>query len=166
MSSKRIAISAPHGLCPHSQVRACDRVAATAAQMLYDRLDNTKLLTADMYRQDMDLNRDVSLQTPYRVELRRLLQWADYVVDVHSFPPEHSDLECYLLAPATPVPNSNRRIYKALVACGVAVGVFQGSDENSIMEEAARLGKPCTLIEFNESLSVARLRTIVSCVNP
>lgn len=70
-----IIITAPHSLCnDHVEGRNCDTKSQIAAQSLYDRLPYDKtLFLADVYRNQIDLNRPVGRKMEFRENLTELL---------------------------------------------------------------------------------------------
>lgn len=156
-----VIITVPHSFCNSSNpVRNCDTLAAAAAESLFKIMPYpTWIFRANQPRSQIDLNRDVSLQTDFRraisAKMRQLKQQGYnpiFVTDIHSvkdgaWDHNHVDL---LDEFTTNTPYVNR-LAQLLQQSGFNVGHYQGKD-NSIVQEARRNGFIAVLFEFNENL--------------
>lgn len=103
-----VLISCPHVMCePKTVEYLCDKTGWISGKTLYENLTkigkkynnfDIKLLPADIYRKDLDLNRYVSRnskKSDYRRRLRETVEnyrnkgWRCFVFDMHSYPPEY-----------------------------------------------------------------------------
>jgi hypothetical protein len=123
-----------------------------------------------------DLNRDACSFTEYRRKLTKLLKKEIvnknnvWLFDIHSYPKESheetGDLECYFILPyitETHLEKTRNLVqYLTKDKNNIKCGLFYGSRENSIIEQAIRMGfMNVFLVEFREDLTEARLKTII-----
>jgi hypothetical protein len=121
-----------------------------------------------------DLNRDACSFTEYRRKLTKLLKKEMvnknnvWLFDIHSYPKESheetGDLECYFILPFITKNHlkKTRNLVRYLTINNIKVGLFHGTRENSIIEQAIRMGfMNVFLVEFREDLTEARLKTII-----
>lgn len=120
-----------------------------------DRWD-VEVRVGDTNRIVCDLNRIQCRRTPWRSSLREDMKHATLLIDVHSFPPEHSNLNCYFLRDDGYVAVNNEKkcsltdINAVLHDVGVKSEVVGGS-RNDIIDEAYELHVCAILLEINES---------------
>jgi hypothetical protein len=168
-----VIITVPHSLCDSSNpVRNCDTLAYVAAESLYEKMPYpTWIFQSNHHRSQIDLNRDVSLETDFRRaisnkmrELKRDGYDPIFVLDTHSVEDlawDHNHLD--LLDEFTTNTPYVRRLAHLLRQDGFDIGHYQGKD-NSIVQEARRNGLISVLFEFNESLPYDILNEITPVI--
>jgi len=153
-----VVVTSPHSLCiPGAKVRTCDLLALEAAEDLVKTLKtffNVLYFPANFYRGNLDLNRDVSLNSSYRRRVAAAL--ADHplvLIDVHSDPRGSygSDADIVILD-NTPETTYGKELYNVMLESGVFVIYIEGSKVNSITQQGRRYGIPSILIEYTEDL--------------
>jgi hypothetical protein len=168
-----VIITVPHSLCDRSNpIRNCDTLAYVAAESLYEQMPYpTWIFQSNHHRSQIDLNRDVSLETDFRRsisskmrELKRAGYDPIFVLDVHSVKDgawDHNHLDL-LDEFSTNTPYVNRLAH-LLRQSGFDIGHYAGKD-NSIVQEARRNGFISVLFEFNESLPEWRVDEITPVI--
>lgn len=139
--------------------------------MYFDRLLNTiphKVLYADVNRDYLDLNREVSRDSPFRQELRDLLvKHPLFILDIHSFPAdqpgefkdsdvalgsENYELEPYLIDMVDYLHDKDiNAIAVGNIICDIVV-------------EAKTYDIPSYLIEFNEGVDREKREQIIGWI--
>ena len=160
-----VFITAPHAGCfKNLPQRHCDRLAEEAALSLRSLLPNSEIFIGRVFRGDLDLNRDESLDHPFRVEIRELAEELQptILLDVHSFPEKDTnfgDIDIAILdeKPGTDYGHDLHRYLRDNTT--YRISYFSGIN-NSIMEEMREMGTPAILIEYRESMTDNDLATI------
>lgn len=160
----KILITVPHSYCPESLTRICDTRALDAAHMLaklfHDAGAQVTLYTnTNVLRSNFDLNRTKSRSHPWRQKLDLLiLKKPSLVVDVHSFPLQHTwggqhllkvEILYDLKTHETSLPSwLTRVIHDQPKGLGWGLGIH-----NDIMDRVTELSPttPRFLLEVNES---------------
>ena len=157
-----VVITVPHSLCnTNVHQRHCDSMAQEAATSLYEMIPFEKhIILADMYRYDIDLNRDVSRNTHFRKQLSQLMHIPNkfiLVLDIHSFDEGYADAELVILTGMPCKTGYIQRLYEKLRYNHVDVKIFDTLKSNDIYHEASLLNLFCVLIEYSEYLQHDRL---------
>ncbi len=159
-----ILISAPHAGCYSlTGDRDCDLLAEKAASYLHFLIPDSELYVGHAVREEIDLNRDVALNDPFRVELRQAADRLEPSIslDIHSFPtPEFNGADIAILD-EQPGTDYGRQLFAFLQShlYMYTIKYFSG-EGNSIMIEMRKKNIPAVLIEFNEDLTDDDLSTI------
>lgn len=120
---------------------------------------HVRIREGDRNRIVCDLNRIwCRATTTWRRSLRRDMERASLLIDIHSFPAEHSSLNCYFLIDAgyDALDKAPRRccsltdIDTALRTAGITSEVVRG-ERNDIIDEAYSIGLCAILFEINET---------------
>lgn len=168
-----VIITVPHSLCDYTNpVRNCDTLASAAAKSLYSVMPYpTWMFQSNHHRSQIDLNRDISLNTDFRRNIRAQMQQLKrqgydpiFVLDVHSVPAgvwDHNHVDL-LDEFTTDTPYVNR-LAGLLDDSGFDIGHYAGQD-NSIVQEARRNGFISVLFEFNEDLPLERIDEITPVI--
>lgn len=152
-----ILITAPHAYCIRLPYRHCDRVALVAAALLSE-LFPCQLEIADTPREEVDLNRDESLNTPFRQRVREKIPFADILLDIHSFPPGFFGYCDVTVIDEVPGTDYGVSLYLFLEK---KVKVNYVNDiKDSIMQESRRMGIPAILIEYCEDITLEKIEEI------
>lgn len=166
-------LTVPHAVCPpQARGHMCDIVAPSVAKAIWaaggDAVE-APYVPSNTPRTECDLNRTECRDHPFRNMLReRLLREprVGFVIDVHSFwrtAPTFSPHELVVLDDVPSggtFPTSYVRDYAQMMAKrGVDIAVIRGI-KNDIIDEMRTRGVPAFLLEFNESLSGARMREL------
>lgn len=184
---KKITLTVPHSLCSEeTKDHLCDYTASVAADLIAQHFRQkgiaSKVFKADKTRLLIDYNRRVARNSIWR---RRLLQYIVdnniyWNLDIHSFPiargernpsfgvindqePELVILDSYNKNGRFIDKQSSTDLSNYLAARHVLVQLLPGS-YNDITLELREIGRKCTLLEFNESLSSERLNFITRIV--
>lgn len=166
-SEHRIILTVPHALPAGDDVEDhwCDWSAAPAAQQLFGILKekhDTHLQMADKKRSEIDYNRAVSAETRWQLELDGLLEKADMLVDVHSFPVDDPMWAGYdfVLFSCDRWPmeaqNDQAQLMEHLRSKGYKVMMDIADHRNYIQEKGVSIGIPSFLIEFGEHLKLKK----------
>lgn len=166
-----IIVTAPHAKCTELVQTAdkhwCDVSAGPAATRLASNLVardfEVILFISNTPRQKCDLNRSRCRNEGFRPKLRAALLESDPIVllDVHSFPKSHRDLDFYVIVDPSPripfLSMQTEDMARAMLSfvvdrLPVSVSLFKGRN-NDIIDSAINVGVPALLLEFNESLS-------------
>ena len=159
-----ILLSAPHAGCFfHPERRDCDLLAEKAANYLHFLIPESELHVGYSDRAALDLNRDQSLDDPFRIDLRQAADQLKPVIslDIHSFPSSEFGNADIAILDEHPGTDYTRNLYEFLHSQLdlYQIAYFSGSG-NSIMIEMRAKGIPSILIEFNEDLPEDKLTTI------
>jgi hypothetical protein len=158
-----VIITSPHSLCiPGAKVRTCDLLALKAAEDLVKTLKPSFYVLyfpANVYREKLDLNRDVSVNSPYRRRVTAAL--ADHplaLIDVHSDPRGSygADADIVILD-NTPETTYGKELYNVMLRSEVFVIYREGSKVNSITQQGREYGVPSILIEYTEDLNQRKI---------
>lgn len=160
-----ILITVPHAGCfSRPMTRHCDIISEKAALNLLSFLPESEIIIGRAYRETLDLNRDESLDHPFRKEIREIVQEINpnIVLDIHSFPDGSdyfgdTDLTILDEKPGTSYGEDLFRYLEAETT--YHIGYFPGI-KNSIMREMRDMGIPCLLIEYSEALHENDITTL------
>ncbi len=178
MSSKvTVLLTVPHGTgCTEYQYNShpCDSDAELMARDLQaaikaQGLDYSSILVSETPRSRVDMNRIVGRDTSYRRHLSSLIKdklqgHSVWVIDVHSYPPEHHwdsrNLDFYVLD--TQSSGQTTSYVSALESLmGGDIGVISGG-ENDIMNTSRELGARSFLIETKEGIHPGYRRDVAN----
>lgn len=165
-----VILTIPHAVCrAYPPVRNCDRVAERAALILAELLDvsfDVEVITGNIFRATMDLNRVASINTPFQQEIRAKIKLLTpvFLFDIHSFPPDgnnfqHTQLTILDESPGTEYGISLRDFMRDKYKEQYTIGYYHG-DKNFIMIQARQMDIPCLLLEYNESLPDKEIREL------
>ena len=180
----RVIISVPHGFCPVSITRACDKRAKLFADTIRAGIESAGIevdfFVADRPRSEVDSNRREGRETGFRKKLDERLserECDDILLDIHSATPDALTdfpsrkivpFEAYLLEMGGfPEDDAfNHALYDYLKERGVDVHLRHGTNENDIVVRA--IEEFCihrtSLVEINESTPEKRIKEIASMV--
>jgi hypothetical protein len=167
-TSKTFLITVPHGYCPESTVRICDRNAYNAATILRTELikrgANVVFIHNDnVLRSTVDMNRLESRKEEYEFRQNitkqlNILPRDTIVLDIHSYPDiDHFNNREMAILNVTKeyrhtLTNWVENMYQFLKDKGISVGLFQGSLINDIVYQALwEFGFRAVLLEFWEN---------------
>lgn len=193
----QVLLSVPHSGCyTYPSTRHCDRVAKRAGLLLSEHLSklgvDNKLLTTNVRRSDMDMNRPKARKTNFRVGLTQALEDLKEVprsihLDVHSYPPKSltsSDAtyesrvhSLYLLDDAGETAYTRSLRDYLIESLGIPYNTYAGTKpcenwdtcphlniHNDIQDQARSLGIPSILLEVNELISKKKMDTVMKTV--
>ncbi|MEM5804088.1 MAG: hypothetical protein QW350_05140 [Candidatus Aenigmatarchaeota archaeon] len=176
-----LIITVPHSFCYRKTPRVCDRNASNASQTLFEisPFNTVKFLNNSVRRKDLDLNRNVSLKSKFRQQLRsKIIElkqqgYRPILIDIHSFFPESKDYKEYdvLILDVSHYKNNEltqrtfeiekKIVEKIRETKKYKTGILKGSKLNSIiMDGLYTFNIPSILIEYNEKLSISELKEI------
>lgn len=177
-----IIITCPHGwvddgkpdLPSDPDGHPFDTVAKEAAETLASVLrknNNVSLHLSDLARDICDLNRSACRDKKFREEVRLQMTKdlpGTIVIDVHSFPRDHSALDVYLFHNASYwlpsagayIPTAVIELTVAFLYSGISAAYMPNVPRNDIICEAAEYDLPGLVIEFDEDLSAKKIRRI------
>jgi hypothetical protein len=149
-------ITVPHAKCI-LLIRDCDRIAEKAAKYLHKAI-NGNIFISNVWRKTLDLNRAKSYNSKWRKKVRKHLNPNNVLIDVHSFPIEHSSELMYGIT-----------LEENFLSRGIrsrGYNVVKGDKTNDIIFEAYNKNVPAILLEFNESLTDDQLKRVVEDIKP
>lgn len=174
-----ILITVPHAGCREYPItRNCDRAARQAALTLKQLIPDSKLHIGNVFRADLDLNRDVALQHPFRGAIRQAIATSkiNFVLDVHSYPfPDDFGNSDFTILDESPGTWYGRSLFQFMTGTqpkrngdvqnshGYRIAYYYGAG-NSIMREARALGIPSLLVEYGEFLSSEDIEYLSSMI--
>lgn len=182
---KNIIITVPHAYCYRALTRVCDRNAENLARSLENYFVSHGVPTAvfinhEVRRSDMDMNRDESLNTQFRMSITKRIRELTgtnnggvFLFDAHSFPSYDTDFGKYdfiILDMSRYFPEFSwllsveNKMLENIRRVGYRTKLKQGSKENSIVFHAMELGAPGILLECNEDLTREDLNNIVTAM--
>ena len=158
-----ILLSAPHAGCfNHNGDRDCDLLAEKAAHYLHFLIPGSELYVGYVLRENLDLNRDQSLNDSFRIELRQAAKRLkpSISLDIHSYPESEFNGADIAILDEEPRASYAHGLFKFLQEHLPYYVEYLSGAKNSIMIEMRAKGIPSVLIEFNENLSDDDLSTI------
>lgn len=112
-----------------------------------------KIVKGNESRVNCDLNRRRCRTRPWRQSLHNEMESASFLIDVHSFPPEHRQLQCYFIIDQeytnVKIQCPLMRLNQFLMENGIESDVFWGIG-NDIIDEAYEMDLCAILFEINE----------------
>lgn len=179
--SKTFLITVPHGYCPESQIRICDRNAYNAATILREELikrgANVVFMHNDkVLRSIVDMNRPESREREYEFRQNITKQLNNLprdtiVLDIHSYPDiNHFDNREMAILNVTKeyrhtLTDWVESMYQFLKGKGISVGLFQGSLINDIVYQVLwEFGFRAVLLEFWENDSNENIRSKINII--
>jgi hypothetical protein len=182
-----IIVTCPHGILTEEVPEVADSTtdghpfdtaARKCAQLLTSALQRShrvSLHLSDTPRAICDLNRRSCRDTKFRTKVRKEMTRANdgFVIDVHSFPRDHSALDLYLfhndsywhhdsegVRTGAYVPTAIVELTVALLYSGISAAYVPNLERNDIISEAAEYQIPGLLVEFDEDLDTRKIRRI------
>jgi len=165
-----IIITAPHSKCdPSAKERMCDKVAKQAAETLSSLIKyKHKLLLANIYRSECDLNRKKCINTDYWQQ--EIIPTIDdplkkynpiFLIDIHSFPstPDISLLPLFIID-YSGGKDYVHNLVNTLINNGIKTERREVEPVNAIIQYSLSKDIPSLLIEFNENLSIEDIKKI------